>query len=143
LLSVTEGVDRQHLEFLNLEFAIAVFCEPETPHQPRIHIHNICGDIAWCVPGDAGETMPTPSLRLVGLGLPGELNAIARGNHPREVWPPLRFTGWQQPPAPSNVHARSETMDDAEARLAMREIAASYERFAQRVDEHSFEADEA
>ncbi len=47
------------------------------------------------------------------------------------------------PARAEEVLARSETMDDAEARLAMREIAASYERFAQRVDEHSFEADEA
>ena len=39
------------------------------------------------------------------------------------------------------VLAQAEMMDDAEARLMMREVAASHEGLALRVEEHSFEPD--
>src|SRR5258706_471849 len=80
-----ECVDQEHLEFLDLEFAITVFCEPELPGLPRLGIHHIGRHISGSVAGDTAETIPTPSLRFVGLGLPGELNAAVPGDRPRKL----------------------------------------------------------
>jgi hypothetical protein len=113
-----------------------------------------------------GQPWPIPHTLGLRSGPPSSLQATAFGGHRGFV--PWRATlakhqcGWHKVLSnlvhrmsncgllllARNLRARSEKilaqaemMDDAEARLMMREVAASYDSLARRVEEHSFEPD--